>query len=210
MAQRGIQAGNCQLAYTYYFYSNGQVIGAASGAPAPATPAGASLVSTQAVTAANWQSLCGTASATSPLFPESRAWDVNSRDSNHVFGAGLKYDFGAAKLDASFTRSLGRTRIRYGYNAAALGLTAAQVRLAADGLPDIGFAQNVFDASVLVPLGRDWSMRVLLRRETGRVRDWHYDGLADNPLPTSNAVYLDAGPQDYRNTLFGVFFQVRL
>ena len=41
---------------------------------------------------------------------------------HHVFGAGIKYDFGGARVDTTFTRSLGRTRIRYGYNTAALGI----------------------------------------------------------------------------------------
>ena len=210
LEQRGIQPNNCVLGYTYYHYSDGQVLSAATGAARPATPPGTTLVATQNVGASNWREVCGTASATSPLFPESRAWDVASRDRNDVIGVGFKYDFGKAKLDGSFTRTLGRTRIGYSYNPAALGLSPAQVALAGDGWSDLTFAQSTFTASVLVPINRTVALRVLARYESGRIRDWHYDGLASNPMPTNNAVYLDSGPQDYRATLLGLFLQVRL
>ena len=92
------------MGQTYYFYSNGRVLAPATiGGPAPATPAGATLLSTQTVNSANWQSVCGAASATSPLFPDSRAWEVTSKDRNNTLGMGLRYDFGRAKLDANFT-----------------------------------------------------------------------------------------------------------
>jgi hypothetical protein len=53
-------------------------------------------------------------------------------------------------------------------------------------------------------------MRLLVRYESGRIRDWHYDAVAANPMPANNGVYLDAGPQDYRDTMVGIMFQVRL
>lgn len=210
MEQRGVQPNSCVLGNTYYFYSNGQVLNAATGAPAPATPAGTTLVSTQNVTAGDWSRVCGTGSPTSPLFPDSRGWEAASRDRHDVIGFGFKYDFGKAKLDTSFTRTLGRTQIDYSYNAAALGMNAAQVALAGDGFSALTFAQNVFSASVLVPLRKDLSLRVIVRHESGKIRDWHYDGVAANPMPVNNAAYLDAGPQDYRATLVGLLFQLRL
>jgi hypothetical protein len=210
MDQKGVHPNSCVLGSTYYFYSNGQVLDARTGAAAPAAPAGATLVSTQNVVAGNWMTLCGSASATSPLFPESRAWDVSSKDRSDVLGAGVKYDFGKVQLDANFTRALGRTRIGYAYNPAALGMSAVQQSLAGSGLSDLSYAQNVFNASVLVPLTKNVLLRVLVRHETGKIRDWHYDGVAANPMPANNAAYLDGGPQDYRSTLLGVLFQIRL
>ena len=210
MNQAGVSPNACVLGSTYYFYSDGQVLAAAAGAAAPATPAGTTLVARQNVVAANWREVCGGASATSPLFPESRGWQARSRDRNDMLGVGFKYDLGRAKLDASFSRTLGRTRIGYAFNPAALGLSALQAGLAGDGFSDLFFAQNVLSASVVVPLNKDISMRMLVRHETGKLRDWHYDGVAEGPMPTSNSVYLDAGPQDYRATLLGLFFQVRL
>jgi hypothetical protein len=210
MEQRGVHPNTCILGNTYYFYSDGSVLTAATSAARPAAPAGTTLVSTQNVVASNWVAVCGAASATSPLFPDSRAWDVSSRDRNGVIGAGLKYDLGKVRLDTNFTRALGRTRINYSYNPAGLGLTAVQVALAGSGLSDLTFAQNVFNASVLVPLRKDVSLRFLFRYELGRIRDWHYDGVAANPMPANNAAYLDSGPQDYRAMLVGVLFQMRM
>jgi hypothetical protein len=134
---------------------------------------------------------------------------VESRDKSGIIGVGVKHDFGQAKLDASFMRTLGRTRIRYAYNAAALG-TPIQPALALDGPPDLVFAQGIFSASLVFPIGKDLAMRLLVRHETGTYRDWHYDGVAINPMPANNAAYLDAGPTDYRATAVGVFLQVRL
>jgi hypothetical protein len=209
MDQKGVQPNTCILGNTYYFYSNGQVLNAVTGAAAPATPAGTTLVSTQNVVAGNWNSVCGAASATSPLYPDSRGWEVASKDRNNVLGVGFKYDFGKVRLDTNFTRALGRTQIGYSYNAAALG-TPVNATLAGDGFSDLAFAQNIFNANVLVPLTKNVLLRLLLRYESGKIRDWHYDGVADNPMPANNAVYLDAGPQDYRATTFGILFQVRI
>jgi len=211
MEQRGVESNACVMGQTYYFYSDGRVLAPATvGGPAPATPAGTTLVATQTVTAANWESVCGSSSATSPLFPDSKAWDVHTKDRNHSIGLGLRYDFGRAKLDASFTRSLASTQIGYAYNPAALGVTPAQQALAGDGFSDLRFAQNIFSVSVLVPINKRASLRFLGQYETGVVRDWHYDGVAENPMPTNNAAYLDAGPQDYSVTLLGVLLLVRL
>jgi hypothetical protein len=208
--QRGVQPNQCVIGSTYYFFSDGEVIAATTGTPAPAAPAGTTLLTTRAVTGSNWRELCGAESPTSPLFPESRTWEVRSRDRNHVVGVGLKYDMGKAKLDSNLTRTLGRTRIGYSYNAAALGMTALQAALAGDGLSDLVFAQTIATVNVLVPVQKDVTVRFLLRREIGKVRDWHYDGVAQNPMPANNALYLDAGPQDWRVTVFGVFVQMRM
>ena len=208
--QRGVTPNSCVIGSTYYFFSDGQVLTAAAGAAVPATPAGATLVATQAVTGGNWQEACGAASATSPLFPDSRGWSTASRDRNDGLGVGVKYDFGRAKLDASFTRTLGRTRLGYTYSPTALGLTPVQAALAGDGFSDITFAQNVASASLMVPIDKRFSVRLLVRHESGRIRDWHYEGVAEAPMPTNNSLYLDAGPQDYRTTLFGALLQVRL
>jgi hypothetical protein len=162
------------------------------------------------VLAANWASVCAGMAPTSPMFPDSRGWDVASKDRNNVFGFGVKYDFGKARLDTDFTRVLSRTSIDYSYNAAALGLTALQAGLAGSGLPDLTFAQNVFNANLLVPLNKTLLMRLLVRYESGKVRDWHYDSVAANPMPANNSAYLDAGPTDYRVTTVGVLFQIRM
>lgn len=209
MGQKGVHPNSCTLGQTYYFYSDGRVLNAATGAAAPGTPAGTTLIGTQPVAAANWRDACGFASALSPLFPLSRAWEVDSRDRSDVFGAGTRYDAGPVRLDLNFNRVLGRTRIGYTYNAAALGLSATQAALAGDGLSDLTFQQNVLDASAWMPINERLVMRLLVRYETGKVRDWHHEGVAANPMPANNAVYLDGGPQDYRARAVGLLFHYR-
>jgi hypothetical protein len=71
-------------------------------------------------------------------------------------------------------------------------------------------AQNVLNASLVIPIKRDVSLNLLSRFESGKIRDWHYDGVAANPMPANNAAYLDAGPQDYRARLFGVLIRVTM
>jgi hypothetical protein len=210
MGQRGVQPNTCIIGQTYYFYSDGRIANANTGAAAPAVPAGTTLVGTQPVTPGNWNTVCASASPTSPLFPDSREWEVNSQDHNDVLGLGLKYDFGKAKLDASFTRMMGRTRIGYDYNAAALGMSALQASLASGGLSDLTFTQNIFTASLFIPIDRNIAVRLLFRQETGKIRDWHYDGVTANPMPANNSAFLDGGPVDYRDTLVGIFLQVRM
>jgi hypothetical protein len=79
------------------------------------------------------------------------------------------------------------------------------------GLVDAGFSrlrftQNILEAGLVMPIRKQLSIRMLLRHEQGKIRDWHYDGVAANPVPgTNQQVYLDAGPTDYRATLLGAF-----
>ena len=207
--QAGLQPNACVMGNFYYFFSDGSVQTNATGVP-PAPPAGTTIVSTQQVLPANCSSLCGTASATSPLFPISRTWDVSQEDHNTVTGLGFHYELGRVLSDVVYTYSNGRTRIRYGYNAAALGLNAVQVALAGDGWSDLVFVQNVVEANAMVPLHKRLSLRLLYRFEDARIRDWHYDGISVNPMPANNGAYLDFGPQDYKVHLFGALFRYEL
>jgi hypothetical protein len=204
--QVGIQPNACVIGNFYYFLSDGSVQTNATGVPPP----GATVVATQQVLAANWRSLCGTASAVSPLFPISRAWDVSQEDHNHVAGLGFHYELGRVLTDLGYTYSKGRTKIGYGYNPAALGLNATQVTLAGDGWEDLVFVQNLVEANALVPLLKRLSLRLLYRFEDARIRDWHYNGVSVNPMPANNGAYLDFGPRDYKVHLFGALFRYEL
>jgi hypothetical protein len=210
MNQKGVHPLSCTLGNTYYFFSNGQVVVQASTLPPPTPPPGTVLVGSQPVDQNNFGSVCADAGPTSPLFPDSRTWEVNSKDRNDVIGVGVKYDFRLARLDANFTRALGRTRIGYSYNPAGLLPTVVQTALAGNGFSDLTLAQNVFNASLVIPVRKDMSLNLLGRYESGKIRDWHYDGVAANPMPANNAVYLDAGPQDYRARLIGVLIRVTM
>ena len=207
--QAGLQPNACVMGSFYYFFSDGSVQTNATGVP-PAPPAGTTILGTQQVQPANFRSLCGTASATSPLFPVSRTWTVSHDDRNTVTGLGFHYELGRVLTEIGYTYSNGRTRIRYEYNAAALGLNATQVALAGDGWSDLVFVQNFVDANALLPLYKRLSLRLLYRFEDARIRDWHYDGVSVNPMPANNGAYLDFGPQDYKVHLFGALFRFEL
>jgi hypothetical protein len=207
--QAGLQPNACAMGNFYYFFSDGTIQTNATGVP-PAPPAGTTMVSTQQVVPGNWRSLCGTASAVSPLFPISRTWDVSQEDRNTVTGLGFHYEVGKVLTDVTYTYSDGRTRIRYGYNAAALGLNATQVALAGDGWSDLVFTQNIVEANARAPIRGRLSLRVIYRYEDGRIRDWHYDGISVNPMPANNGAYLDFGPQDYKVHLFGALFRYEM
>jgi hypothetical protein len=193
----------------YYFFSDGSVQTNATGVP-PAPPAGTSMVSTQQVLPATWRSLCGTASAVSPLFPISRTWDVSQKDHNTVTGLGFHHEVGKVLSDVTYTYSNGRTKTRYGYNPAALGLNATQVALAGDGWSDLVFIQNIVEANAMVPIRKRLSLRLIYRYEDAQIRDWHYDGVSVNPMPANNGAYLDFGPQDYKVHVFGALFRYEL
>ena len=151
--------------------------------------------------------------AGSPIFSlssHSRTWTVSHEDSNTVSGLGFHYQLGRILTELAYTYSNARTRIRYDYNAAALGLNAVQVALAGDGWPDLTFKQNFLDANVVLPLYKRLSLRVLYRYEDGKIRDWHYNGVSVNPMPANNGAYLDFGPQDYKVHLFGALLRYEL
>lgn len=99
--QVGIQPNACVIGNFYYFLGDGTVQTNATGVPPP----GVTVVATQQVLASNFRSVCGTASAVSPLFPTSRAWDASQKDRNTVTGLGLHYELGRVMSDVGYTHS---------------------------------------------------------------------------------------------------------
>jgi hypothetical protein len=167
------------------------------------------LIGTAGVTAANFLSQCPEAG--SSLYPLDNAWSVDSDDRNQVAGLGLRYDFTRALADVNYTYSFGRSKISYQYGPGiSLGLTPTQIALAGNGFSDLTFLQNVLEASLLVPINKTVAARFYYRFENGKVNDWHYAGVAQNPVPATNAVYLDSGLQDYRVNVFGLFLRITL
>lgn len=218
ITQTGIQQNACVLGSTYYLFSDGSM--AASPTPTAAqTAAGITVVGNSGVvTAANFATVCGSASPTSPLYPTSRAWSATQNDKSTSLGLGARHDFGRFKLDANYSFTRGRTAIGYTYNAAGLGLatsgapTTAQLTalgLIGSGFPDLVYVQHVIDTSMLLQVNKNTALRFILRHEFGRIRDWHYDGVAANPTPSTNQqTYLDSGPQDWRVTTVGAMLQL--
>jgi predicted porin len=197
--QAGLQENECVMGTTYYFFSNGVVNTSGT------APTDTSLVGTTQVTPGNWQQVCMTASALSPLYPTSRTWTNTQRSTNQAFAIGGHYDFPRARLDLNYTYVNGRTKTSYTYNAAAYGFTPGELALIGGGMPDSVFIQGIVDASMLVPITKAVALRLYYRYENGRISDWHYDGVQQNPVPASTAVYLDYGPQSYHASIAGVF-----
>jgi len=170
-----------------------------------AAPAGATLAGTTQVTPGNWPQICTTASALSPLYPTSRTWTNAQRSTNQALAIGGHYDFGQARFDVNYTYVNGRTKTGYSYNGAAYDFTPDQLALIGGGMPDSVFIQSIVDAGVLVPITKAVALRFYYQYENGRISDWHYDGVKQNPVPSAFAVYLDYGPQSYRASIAGVF-----
>jgi len=205
MTQRGLQANACAIGSTYYFFSNGAIN--TTGVP----PAGTTLIGSTPVTVTNFHDACGMTGPLSPLYPMSRTWDNEQQDDYHMANVGLRYDIKRLALDVSYTYVLGRTETDYRYNPGALGLTAAQVAMIGSGMPDLVMEVSTLDAGLEYRFNDTVSTRLFARYEFGRIRDWHYDGVAQNPVPANNAAYLDAGPDyTYDASLIGLFVRVQL
>jgi hypothetical protein len=166
-------------------------------------------VNTTQVTSTNWEGACSTASSTSPLYPTSRTWDLSSEDRNKAAGIGMRYMIGTVRLDLNYGYVSGVTSIRYSYNAAGLAITPTQAAIIGDGWSDLEYKQHSVDLSVLVPVTKAVSTRFIGRYEKGTIRDWHYDGVSSNPMPATNAVYLDSGPEDYKAYFLGALMRVQ-
>ena len=149
-----------------------------------------------------------------PEFPLAKAWTVNSRDYNHVFGVGLKQEIGKADLNIDYSYSTGRTRINYDYTVGG-AITAANAVFAGSGMPDLTIEINYLDASLRFPFSERLSALLLYRFQKETIRDWHYQNLDTTPVVGNSnalpiAVMLDGGPQDYNVNWFGVMIQIKL
>jgi hypothetical protein len=184
MNQAGLQPNACAIGSSYNFLSDGSV--QTTSLSAAQIAAGLSIVASRTVLAGNFQSLCGTVSATSPLYPISRTWEINHRDKNHTANVGGNVNFSKARFDANYAYTQANTAIHYRYNAAALALNPAQVALIGNGFPDLLLRKHTVEFNAIAPISKRISMRLLYRYETGKFRDWHYDGIAQNPTPNTN------------------------
>lgn len=187
--------------FGFYSYQNGRIQQAAiQPGTACSIPAGG--FSSTATTAALLDSC---AQAGSTQFPLANRWATKQKDRSDVLGFGLSRSFGKVRFDANYTYVKSRSNIDYEYGA---GLTGINAALTGDGFPDLRFRQSIAEASLLYPLSKQLAVRLLLRHESGKLDDWHYEGVAGNPVPgTNQQTYLDAGPSRYSALLVGAFVQ---
>ena len=141
-------------------------------------------------------------------YPLANAWRVETRERNDAVGFGVKVDFSRFRLDFRYAYADARSPVSY--EAASQG--ASTLPLAgelAGAFPDITFRQHLAETSLVFPISGRLAARLYHRYEDTRLVDWHYTGLAGSLLQGS-ILYLDAGPQSYRASVFGVFLQYRL
>jgi hypothetical protein len=210
------QPSATRVIYGFYSFQQGRNEQASiSGPPAGATCNIDQVTALGTITPDNAAAIC--AAPGGPIYPLINEWSATSKDRNDVLGLGLKQDFGKARLDLNFIRSLGRSKLDYTYTPGG-AVSVANAAFAGSGMPDIVTIQNIFDASLLVPVTPQVSMRLLYRYETGSIRDWHYQNIEGSPvvlgatgaaaLPV--AVILDGGPQDYKASVFGLMFRIAM
>jgi hypothetical protein len=148
----------------------------------------------------------------SPLYPDSRMWQVENNDRNQALGLNARYDFGFARMELDGTYIKGVTSVGYAYNPSALAQTVLTQNLAGLSMPDQNYNQQIINFNVVFPVSKMIAIRALYRYEQGSIDDWHYAGVDVNPVPTlagaAQAVYLDAGPQGYHTNTVGLLVQV--
>jgi len=126
---------------------------------------------------------------------------VNTMSNEDVLGFGLTKDFSGMLFGANYTYARGKTTIRHSYKAGlTTGVTAAQ---AAIDFPDITDERNSLDLSLLIPISKDVSTRLMYRYESFRVNDWHY-------YPTTIAAMADRGPVGFYVNTIGVLLNFKL
>lgn len=203
--QKGNVSGNIAATPTLY-NSTGAALTALGCTIGTVTPLGT-------ITAENAESICQN-SVSNTVWLLANGWSVNHKDNADVLGFGWKEVFGEKLLDLNYSYAKSKTAISYSQ---AAGTSLSQAELAGSGMPELTTIQHVFEASLLVPINKKVSTRFVFRHEIGKIKDWHYLGLQSTPvavaaggaaLPT--AVILDAGPQDYKASLIGVVFNIKI
>ncbi len=199
--------------YAYYSYQRGNLTQRAlpSGGGVGCTLG--TMTSMGVITPENAERLCQSPQS-GAVWVAQNFWELDHKDYGNTVGLGLRHDFGMVKFDMSYTYARNRTEMRYD---APANLTDAQRAAAGAGFPDLVNTQNVLEANLLFPINKTASARLLFRHEYGKYRDWHYDGLQDDPVAVNApgtalpvGVILDAGPQTYRANLIGLMLQFRL
>ena len=161
----------------------------------------------------------GSANYGGPVYLTADAWNAVSTDRSEVLGLGLKTRLPKrVVLDLGYTLTRSVTRIGYGYSdagGAVLGTPGATLPDIGNAFPDMTYRLHALQGSVLVPVTKQISWRLVARYEQTKIADWHYTGLAAGALPSNAggllpATYIDRGPSDYHATVIGIFFQYAL
>jgi MtrB/PioB family decaheme-associated outer membrane protein len=150
--------------------------------------------------------LSGDAMAGGAVYPLANQWEEESQDDTYTVGLGFRYGLGRATLETAYAYLYSPYRTRYKFASdGALAGGAIAAADAGDGMPDINFRRQTFDASLRFALDKNSALRLIYTYERATYTDWHYDGL---PLVLgSEAVFLGAGPRNYTASLIGLLYQ---
>lgn len=143
------------------------------------------------------------------IYPASLYWNAVSRDRTDSFGVALRHDFGKPKFDMHYTYSSSRSPLDYAYASANALQSPALAAQAGDAFPDLKYDQHVFEAGLRLPLSKKTTVRFFDHFESGRIADWHYNGMSQGTI-LGNLVYLDTGPRNYRVNVLGALVQLAL
>jgi hypothetical protein len=141
----------------------------------------------------------------------SAAWNMDTHDQNDVVGLGFQTALGTMRLGIDYTYAVSKTSINYNYGAGT-ATAAAVPQLGLTSFPDMTLVQNTVVAHLLVPIQKKVSAHVMVRHESGKIKDWHYDGIPIGASAAENnaTLLLDAGPQNYHTNVVGLFVQFKL
>jgi len=145
------------------------------------------------------------------IYPADQYWSAESKDRTAMFGLGLRHDFGQSKpkFDLQYSYSSSRSSLSTTYASANALQTPGVATQADDSFPDLTYRLQVFDMGMRLPVTKRTVVRFYYHFESGRVADWHYNGL-DQSTVVNSLVYLNAGPGNYRASVLGVFLHVTL
>lgn len=119
-------------------------------------------------------------------------------------------------LDVNYVRSESKTKVSYSSVVPKATRTTAvpfaNLALAGSGMSDNSFVSNQISAKFLVPLNKQMSVTLLGGYEDGETVDWHYPSNMTSNLiyQTGATVQMDAGPQAYHITTFGMMFNYKM
>ena len=147
-----------------------------------------------------------------PLYPLANEWQVQDRERDYNAGLTLRHDFGRVRADLSYTYTYALGKVGYIYASPAAVSTTQQpfVATAGNAFPDNHYHINTLQAGLDFVFTRRLGMRVFDLYEIGSFSDWHYAGLAVDPV-IDHKLYTDLGPQSHYGTnVLGVLLNVKL
>lgn len=144
-----------------------------------------------------------------PVYPLASRWWADDSQHNTSVGANIAQAFSKVRLDASWTYYDARGTTRSSYASPSALAWPLLANDPANAFPDMDWRINTLTISATFTLTERTSLRIFNQYESGKLRDWHYDGF-DQGQVYDHRVYTDGGPENYDSNLFGAFLVVKL